>query len=80
VNSALIDALIDVDGLGVIGLDNVENPGEVPDGGLIVVRRRGRGADRRAINGAQDRGNTKDYDDEHYSAPFRIHEPPLPIP
>ena len=53
-NGALVDRFVDVDGVGVIVLHDVEDAGEIMDGGLIVVGGGGGGADVGAVNGAQD--------------------------
>jgi hypothetical protein len=49
-NGALIDGLIHIDRIGIIVLHDVQNPGKVPNGRLIIVRRGGRGSHVGAVN------------------------------
>src|SRR5262249_13759503 len=58
-NGTLIDLLVDVNGLSVIGLDDVENLCELPDGDLVIVGRGSGGADRGSVNAAENGGNEK---------------------
>jgi hypothetical protein len=52
-DGALVDGLVDVDGLGVIGLHDVQNAGKVADGGLEIVRRGRGGPDVGPVNATQ---------------------------
>jgi hypothetical protein len=53
-DSALVDGLVDVDGLGVVGLHDIQNAGKVADRGLEIVRRSCGGPDIGPVNPAQD--------------------------
>src|SRR5262249_19503901 len=50
---ALIDFLVDIHRLCVVGLDHVQDASELLYGGLVVISRRGGGADGRAVNTSQ---------------------------
>jgi hypothetical protein len=60
-DGALVDGLVGVDRLGVIGLDDGQDAGEVADGGLIVVRVGGGGADGGAVDASEDARDEQDY-------------------
>jgi hypothetical protein len=75
-DGALVDDLVGVHGLGVVGLDDVENRGEVADGGLVVVCVGGGGTDGGAVDAAKDSGDDEHYDDYDQAATFKIHEYP----
>src|SRR6267142_290894 len=51
-DGALVDSLVNVDGLRVIGLHDVENARKVVDGALVIVRRGRGGPDIRPVNPA----------------------------
>src|SRR5260370_12829387 len=53
-NGALVHGFVDVDGLGVVGLHDVQNTGEVADGGLVIVSGGRGGPNIGPVNAAQD--------------------------
>jgi len=52
-DGALVDGLVDIDGLSIVVLDDVEDAGEIADGGLVVVGGGGGGADGGAVDGTE---------------------------
>ncbi len=79
-DGTLIDDLVDIDRESVIGLDDIENFGEVHDGGLVIVGIRGGGADGGSIDGAETGGEGQDYDDDYKSTAFSVHQIPRGLP
>ncbi len=51
-NGALVDGLVYVDGIGVVVLDDVQDPCKVPHGRLVIIRRGGGGTHIGAVNAA----------------------------
>ena len=72
-DGAFVDGFIGVHGIGVVGLDDVEDVSEIFDGGLVVVHVGGGGANGRTVDAAKDGGDDKDNDDDDQAATFRIH-------
>jgi hypothetical protein len=60
-DGALVDGFVGVDGLGVIGLDDGEDAGEVTDGGLVIVRSGSGGADGGSVDAPEDARDDEDY-------------------
>jgi hypothetical protein len=60
-DGALVDGLVGVDRLGVVGLDDGKDAGEVADGSLIVVRVGCGGSDGRAVEAPEDSRDEQDY-------------------
>ena len=56
--------MVDIDRIGVVGLHNVQNSGELLDGRLVIVGGGGSSADRRSIYSAQD-GGDQQYQNNH---------------
>ena len=72
-DGALIDNLVDIDGQGIVGLNNIEDLGEVDDRSLVIVGIRGSSADGRAIDGAESGREGEDDDDDYKSTAFSVH-------
>ena len=64
-DSTLVNRLVGIDRLGVVGLDDAENAGEVAHGGLVVVSQGGGAIDGPAVRGAQNRAKQQDSDNQH---------------
>jgi hypothetical protein len=66
-NGALIDGLVHIDRIGIIVLHHVQNPREVPNSRLIIVRRGGRGSHVGAVN-APEHGGYQQYGYHNYKS------------
>src|SRR5258708_7599248 len=72
-NGALVDGLVDVDGLRVIGLNDIQNARKIANGGLVIVRGGRGGPHIWAVNAAQDRRYKQDCYDKENPATLWFH-------
>ncbi len=72
-DGTLVDGLVDIDRVGVVVLNDIEDARKVANGGLIVVGGGRCGADGGAIDGAKASGECQDYDDDYNATSFSVH-------